>query len=115
MKKILLGILAGLVFVAFAAYSYFAWQMALPSNAETLGQFTKGHSISQYFMSKGFAGQTFVRTNQPILDIPMTNTEFKHDRQQIIDIPYEESNAICQGIVDEQKMRRDLTAYLKQS
>lgn len=76
---------------------------------------TMGHSISQYFMSKGFVGQTFVRTNQPILDIPMTNAEFKHDRQQIIDIPYEESNAICQGIVDEQKMRRDLTAYLEQS
>lgn len=76
---------------------------------------TMGHSISQYFMSKGFVGQTFVRTNQPIIDMPITNADFRQDRQRINDIQYKESIAICQGIVDEQKLCKNLADYLKQS
>lgn len=76
---------------------------------------TMGHSIVKYFMAQGFGGQTLVRTNQPILDMPVTNASFRSERQKANDIPYKESIAICQGVVDEQKLRTDLTEYLKRS
>ena len=73
------------------------------------------HSISKFFMSRGFCGETFMRTNQPICDVPLTNTEFKSEMQRINDIPYLDSLAICQGIIDEQKLVKDLSEFLKTS
>lgn len=72
----------------------------------------KCHSISKFFMSKGFYGRTFIRTNQPICDVPLTNTEYQKEVQKIDDMSYRDSLSICQGIIDEQKLARDLTEYL---
>lgn len=76
---------------------------------------TRCHSISKFFMSKGFCGKTFIRTNQPICDVPLTNTEFQKEMQEVSDITYCDSIAICQGIIDEQRLGRELTEFLKSS
>lgn len=71
-----------------------------------------GHSLINFVMSKGYTGRAFVRTKQPICDIPLTTTAFEKEMKDVCSRPYDEAVAVCQGILDERKQVGKLTEYL---